>query len=315
MIHVEQHGPVVAIRMSRSFLGRPFWWTAAYWVDGVLIDAGPRRTAAELLRALKPYPVHQIVITHGHEDHTGGLVPVRTQYPLATVYAAPRTLPLIQEPQRIKMQTYRRILWGRPQAFADVVSLDAVDNVIQSPNFRLRVVETPGHSPDHITLFEPTQRWAFCGDAFTSGRDETWAPEYDMFGIISSLRTLASLRPERLFPGDGRVSRTPLPEIHDKIGQLIKLTREVARLDAAGQAVPEIVTRLFSRESAMNFWTRGHYSATHLVEACRSYTAIFAPLDDHDNPHSGQTPSAREGSDSSEDTTDENTTDLSDWIR
>ena len=37
MIHVEQHGPVVAIRMSRSFLGRPFWWTAAYWVDGVLM--------------------------------------------------------------------------------------------------------------------------------------------------------------------------------------------------------------------------------------------------------------------------------------
>lgn len=36
MIHVEQHGPVTAIRMARSLLGRPVYWTAAYWVDGLL---------------------------------------------------------------------------------------------------------------------------------------------------------------------------------------------------------------------------------------------------------------------------------------
>lgn len=280
MIHIEQHGPVLAIRMSRSFLGRPFWWTAAYWVDGILIDAGPRCTGQELLRALKRVDVNQIVITHGHEDHIGGLALLCAQYPQAIVYASPRTLPLIMDPIKIKMQTYRRILWGYPQAFNELVSLDSVNNVIKSPSFCFRVVETPGHSPDHVTFFEPNQRWAFCGDAFVSGRDDTWAPEYDLFGVISSLRTLASLRPERLFPGDGRVNRTPLPELHEKIGQLLRLAREVAKLDAAGQSVPEMVARLFSRESTLNFWTWGHFSAAHLIEACRSYNAIFAPLDE-----------------------------------
>ena len=45
MIHVEQHGPVLAIRMARGFLGRPLAWTTAYWVDGLLIDT---RTAGNL---------------------------------------------------------------------------------------------------------------------------------------------------------------------------------------------------------------------------------------------------------------------------
>jgi len=314
MIHVEQHGPVVAVRLSRSFLGRPFWWTAVYWVDGILIDAGPRSTTPELLRALKRLPVDQIVVTHAHEDHIGGLPALRATYPHATVYAAPRTVPLIENPGKIKMQPYRRVLWGRPQPFADVISLDDVDNILQSPHYRLRVVETPGHTPDQITLFEPNQRWAFCGDAFSPGRDDTWTPEYDLFGVISSLRTLASLRPERLFPGNGQVSRTPLPELHEKIGQLIRLTREVARLDAAGESAAQIVNRLFSRESAMNFWTGGHYSATNLIEACRSYTAIFTLLDGDATP---QRPSSTADDDETGDPSDssENRTDLSDFIR
>lgn len=314
MIHVEQHGPVLAIRMSRSFLGRPFWWTAAYWVDGILIDAGPRYTTQELLRALSRVRVDQIVITHGHEDHIGGLARLHTQYPEAIIYAAPRTVALIQDPALIKMQLYRRILWGYPQPFNQMVSLDTADNVIKSPNFLLRVVETPGHSADHITLFEPNQRWLFCGDAFISGRDDTWALEYDMFGVISSLRTLASLRPERIFPGDGKVTRTPLPELHEKIGQLIRLAREVARLDASGRTVPEIVAHLFSRESTMNFWTWGHYSAAHLVEACRSYNAIFAPLDDQGQAHTTASSEEDEATDPSDSSTNWST-DLGDMMR
>jgi glyoxylase-like metal-dependent hydrolase (beta-lactamase superfamily II) len=278
MIHVEQYGPVVAIRMARNFLWRPLWWTAAYWVDGLLIDTGPAYIANQLGRVLQRFPVEQIVITHSHENQIGGLAQVHKRFPQAPIYAAARALPTIEEPTRLKPQLYRRFLWGVPAAFTNVLTLDAVDNVIRSNHYTFRVIETPGHTPDHISLYEPTQRWVFCSDAFIYGRDDAWTPEADLFGVISSLRTLASLHPERLFAGDGRVSRTPLPELHEKIGDLVKLTREVARLEAAGVRVPEIVARLFPSESILQFWTMGHYSATHLVEACRSYNAIFSPF-------------------------------------
>ena len=67
MIQVEQHGSVTVIRMARAILGRPLYWTAAYWLDGLLIDSGPRCTAHELVRVLDQVPVRQIAVTHSHE--------------------------------------------------------------------------------------------------------------------------------------------------------------------------------------------------------------------------------------------------------
>ena len=276
MIHVEQHGPVLAIRLARAFLGRPLWWTAAFWVEGLLIDAGPSCTAQELVRVLRPYGVEQVVITHGHEAQIGGLPAIHRAFPEARIYASVRTLPLIEAPSRIKAQRYRRLLWGEPQEFTDVLTLDAADNQIKTSNYTFRVVETPGHTADHITLFEPVQRWAFCGDTFLYGRDETWASESDLFAVLSSLRTLDSLHPERIFAGNGRVSRTPRPELHEKIGNLVRLAREVARLEAAGVHVGEMVATLFGQEPPITFWTFGHLSAANLVEACRAYNAIFS---------------------------------------
>ena len=123
MIHVEQHGPVLAIRMARSLFGKPLIWTTAYWVDGLLIDSGPLCTASELVRVLRHVQVDQIAITHAHEDQIGGLAEVRRRYPHAPIHAFRRTTPLIEEPSRIPMQRYRRLIWGEPQPVADTRQL------------------------------------------------------------------------------------------------------------------------------------------------------------------------------------------------
>jgi glyoxylase-like metal-dependent hydrolase (beta-lactamase superfamily II) len=283
MIQVEQHGSVTVIRMARTVLGRPLYWTAAYWLDGLLIDAGPRCTADELVRVLNKVPIQQIAITHGHEDHIGGLAALRQRFPDARVYAARPTLPLIENPELLGMQRYRQVIWGKPQPFSGVHSLDEVEDVIRTPQFTLRAIETPGHSRDHVSYFEPTFRWLFCGDAFIGGRDVAWTPEFDMFAIVSSLRTLATLRPERLFPGSGTVRRTPLPDLLGKITDLIQLAEKVRKLEAAGHAPAEIVAMIFGGEPNIRRWTFGHFSAANLVEACRVYNDLTAPA-----PRSGQ---------------------------
>jgi glyoxylase-like metal-dependent hydrolase (beta-lactamase superfamily II) len=277
MIDVEQQGSVRVIRMSRALFGRPLYWTAAYWLDGLLIDTGPACTAAQLARLLARLPVHQIVITHAHEDHIGGLALLRRQFPAAQVYASRQAIPLIENPARLGMQWYRRLLWGVPEGVEGVQSLDCVDDRVTAGEFTLRAIETPGHSRDHVSYFEPRYRWLFCGDAFIGGRDVAWTPEFDLFGVISSLRTLASLRPERLFPGSGTVRRTPLPELHGKISALVQLAQEVDRLERSGGTTETIVATLFGGEPRLKTWSLGHFSAAHLVEACRSYNAVLAP--------------------------------------
>lgn len=275
MIQVEQHGPVLAIRMARGFLGRPLAWTTAYWVDGLLIDTGPRCAVSELLKILSQVPVNQIVVTHGHEDNIGGLEDVHARFPHAPIYASYRAINVIQEPTLLRLQLYRRLVWGVPKALKQVRALDDVDNTLRTSSYTFRVIETPGHSRDHISLFEPTQRWVFSGDAFIGGMERSWPRESDLFSVIGSLQTLMSLRPERLFPSSGEVRRNPRPELAEKIGLLQRLSKEVSRLDAAGMSVDEVVLSLFKGESRMRLWTGGHFSAANLVEACRNYNALM----------------------------------------
>lgn len=277
MIDVEQQGSVRVIRLSRALLGRPLYWTAAYWLDGLLIDTGPACTAPQLARLLARLPVRQIVITHAHEDHIGGLALLHRQFPAAQIYAPRQSISLIENPEQIGMQWYRRLLWGVPQGVQGVRSLDEVEDCIATGEFMLRAVETPGHSRDHVSYFEPRYRWLFCGDAFIGGRDVAWTPEFDLFGVISSLRTLASLRPERLFPGSGTIRRTPLPDLHGKIGALVQLAQDVDRLERSGSTTAAMVATLLGGEPRITQWSMGHFSAANLIEACRSYNAILAP--------------------------------------
>ncbi|MDI9547477.1 MAG: MBL fold metallo-hydrolase [Chloroflexota bacterium] len=280
MIHVEQHGPVLCIRLARSLMGRPLQWAAAYWVEGLLIDAGPSCAAPQLLRMLEHVYVDQIAVTHCHEERIGGLALLRERFPNAPIYAPRRALAAIEEPERLRLPVYRRVMWGRPRAAAGVRSYDEAGNVVCTPSYTLRVVETPGHSADHAGLFEPEQRWLFSGDAFIGGEEQAWPREADLFGVLSSLRTLASLRPERLYPGRGAVRRSPLPAIQAKIARLSELAQNVAALEAKGVTATEMAAILLPSAplaTAMQFWTGGQFSSLNLIEACRSYNALMRP--------------------------------------
>lgn len=274
MIQVERYGPVIALRMARRFLGRPLYWATAYWIDGLLIDTGPAVTARELVRVLEQVPVRQIALTHGHEDHMGGLAALRRRYPDIPVYASARTAEFVEMPELLQMQLYRRAIWGAPEAVTPITVLDEVDDVLHTPRYSLRAVETPGHSRDHVCYFEPQQRWLFSGDALIGGRDRTWAREYELFGVVGSLQTMVTLQPDRLFPGSGNVRRNPTNDMLDKINYLTQLARDVGKLEVDGVKPEAIAAQLFGADSGMAFWTQRHFTGANLVEACRIYNSI-----------------------------------------
>jgi len=85
-----------------------------------------------------------ILITHHHDDHAGGIAQLLQDYPKAHVYGPDDArIPLINHPVRDE----------------DIVHID---------NLAFRVLNTPGHTSSHICFQEPTKAWLFCGDTLFS---------------------------------------------------------------------------------------------------------------------------------------------------
>jgi glyoxylase-like metal-dependent hydrolase (beta-lactamase superfamily II) len=262
MLHAQRHGPVIRFRLARTVLGRAVYHTAAYWVDGLMVDSGCAYSAAELLRETASLPIDQVVNTHSHEDHIGGNGLLQRERG-ARILAHALALPVLANPRLLALQLYRRVFWGWP----DPSQGTAVGEWLDTEHHRFRVIHTPGHSPDHICLFEPERGWLFSGDAFIGGRERAARPDYEMYAVIASLKKLAALPITQLFPGSGTVRNDPGDEIRYKVAALEEFAAEVRRLRRAGLDVAAIQHRLLGGEPSITFLTHGHFRARHLIEA------------------------------------------------
>ena len=265
MLQVKEYGPVVAFRAARSFFGYGYYFTAAYWVEGLLIDTTCSFTAQELLRALLQgnRPVRQIVNTHSHEDHIGanGLLQ-RTQ--AAPVLAHSLALPILANPRLQPLQLYRRVFWGWPEPSQG----EPLGEWVETPHYRFQVIHTPGHCPDHICLHEPEQGWLFSADAYIGGQDRAARTDYDICAIIASLKKLAGLPLTALFPGSGTVRmNSPATEIRDKVASMEDLGAKVHELHNRGYSVPAIQKALLGPENNIYYMTLGHFRGSYLIEA------------------------------------------------
>lgn len=260
MIHAEQVDTVIKFRMARDFLGRPAYWTAAYLADGLLVDTGCHFTARQLCAALRRETVRFIVNTHHHEDHIGANAEIAREH-AATIYAHPLALPYLRDPSRIRLQLYRRVFWGWPVPSEG----REVPREIFTERHRFQVIHAPGHSPDHIILYEPNTGWAFTGDLFIGGRDRAYRPDYDIQATLESLRKLAALDISYLFPGSGSVRPNPRQEILDKIAHLEELHARIHELHRRGLDEKRIARTLFGREGSLTYLTCGHFSGVNLV--------------------------------------------------
>jgi glyoxylase-like metal-dependent hydrolase (beta-lactamase superfamily II) len=263
-----QDGHVAKIRVARSLLGRPAYYTSAYWVDGLLIDTGCAHTARQFLTALRGWRVEQVVNTHSHEDHIGANADIQETFN-CSIQAHPDALPVLHDPSRQRLQPYRRLFWGRPRP----CQAEPVGEWVETGQFRFQVIHTPGHSPDHICLFEPERGWLFSGDAYIGGEDRALRQGYDMRATIASLKVLANLPVEMIFSGSGTVRDEGRKPLVYKIAYLEELGQRIQSLHKEGLSARQIRRRLFGRELPITYVTLGHFSSLRLI---RSYLDGFS---------------------------------------
>ncbi|MEW5724201.1 MAG: MBL fold metallo-hydrolase [Thermodesulfobacteriota bacterium] len=263
MLQVDDVGEVKRFRMGRSILGRVMYMTTAYYVDGLLIDSGCAHCRDEFLAALSDLTVEQLANTHAHEDHVGANAALARRFGLRP-RTHPRGLPILADPRgRLPLLPYQRIIWGWPEASEG----EALPEVVKTKNHILKVVPTPGHSPDHVCFFEPDQGWLFSGDAYVGGKDRTLRADYNVWGIISSLKKMAVLEPKVLFTASGSVRGEARTDLAAKIDYLENLGEKIWNWSQKGLNYEQIASKVLGREQLIRFISQGHFSGKNLVRS------------------------------------------------
>lgn len=270
MLVATEFGSITRFDLARTLVGRGRYWTTAYLVDGLLVDSGCAHTAQELLCYLEGKPVDFIVNSHSHEDHIGANGLLQQQNIEVKILIHPLALDVLAKPRETQpLHPYRRLFWGWPLPSTGEKLSDG--QAIQTQHHCFEVLFTPGHSPDHLCLYEVSQGWLFSGDLFVGGRDRALRQGCDIWGIIQSLKRIQQLPITTLFPGSARVREQPADEIQAKINYYQRLGEQVLALHERGQSVAEIVRSLCGKPMWVELVTLGHFSRRHLVESYLHY--------------------------------------------
>jgi glyoxylase-like metal-dependent hydrolase (beta-lactamase superfamily II) len=266
MIKITHHGPITRFELARTLAGRRRYWSVAYLVDGMLVDSGPAHTAWELQQALGEKPLLRIFNTHTHEDHIGGNEPLKRYRPSLEILAHPLGLPVLANPRvHQPLHLYRRLFWGWPGA-SQAQGIDE-GALLETENYSFEVIYTPGHTRDHLCLYEPRQGWLFTGDLYVGGRDRAIRAGSEIWEIINSLKRLAILPASRLFPGCARVRENPKEVLSGKVTYLEELGARMLKLYERGMDIPAIAREVCGLPMPVEVITLGHFSRRHLVHS------------------------------------------------
>lgn len=175
----------------------------------VLIDTGTSSNYPNLTRGLeelglKPSHIHLIILTHEHFDHTGACSHF---FETAVIAAHPLAANKISLQDEFVMMS--RYLDAASKPFrADIWLHD--NSVIDLGNYRIRVMHTPGHCSGCVCLYEPSMRVLFTGDTvLAAGVLPGILGSGNVSDYIVSLQRLKAIKIDEIFPGHGKISKTP----------------------------------------------------------------------------------------------------------
>jgi hydroxyacylglutathione hydrolase len=148
-------------------LGLQWQLVNAYLIGDVLIDSGIRSSLPALERLLQHHPVRAHALTHAHADHQGSSAGFcrRRGIPLLVhereVAVVERGAMLENIPNNLVTRLQHHFWWGQPHPVAQ--ALKAGDDL-----HGFEVLETPGHSLGHVSLWRESDRVLIVGDVMTN---------------------------------------------------------------------------------------------------------------------------------------------------
>ncbi|MGD2206233.1 MAG: MBL fold metallo-hydrolase [Anaerolineae bacterium] len=172
--------------------------------EGAIIDPGghPGRILAEVER--HGLTIKYILNTHAHFDHTDANAAL-VEATGATLAMHPADRPLLEAAGGAALFGVH----GDPGPSPDL-ELDDGDE-LEIGELRFRVLHTPGHTPGHVTFYEPTEGVIFDGDVlFYRGIGRTDLPGGSRQQLMDSIQRVLFALPDETIVYSGHGPKTTI---------------------------------------------------------------------------------------------------------
>ena len=198
-----------------------------------IVDPGPADDSHidAVLRAARPERVRWVVLTHTHPDH----------------WPAARAV--------IERTGAQLAAFGRREPKDDefdlVVAARVADGtVIESPEWSLHALHTPGHAPNHLCFQLEQERALFTGDHVLNGTTTVVNPKRggDMAAYLESCRRLRAIpRLTRIYPAHGEVIDDPYGKLDEYLAHRAQRERQILDVLVGGpRRIRDIVSALYT---------------------------------------------------------------------
>lgn len=191
--------------------------------EPTLVDAGIAASADQLLDdiaacGVDPSELSNVVLSHVHVDHTGAASDLVDAAPDVDVYIHESTAPHLANPEglvdssKAAMGDHFELMGEQgPVPEANIVGVPDEGTTIDIGANGLELIHAPGHSPDHVAVWNPERDLLFAAECLGLyfQRADQWLPpatlpNFDVDVIADTIDRLETLDPDRIiFPHFG----------------------------------------------------------------------------------------------------------------
>lgn len=192
--------------------------------------------------------IQEIVLTHGHPDHVGGVRQVLERFGEMPVHKMP---------------------WPEVDAKLDLpLRALAEGQTLTTEGARLRALHTPGHAPDHLCFLLDEEGALFSGDNVL-GVGTTVIPlgSGDLGQYMASLEKMRAASPGRIYPAHGPCIEDGVGKLQEYIEHRKQREVEILRVLEKGPAqILEIVRVIYAAYPAHLHAAAAQSVAHHLLK-------------------------------------------------
>lgn len=237
--------------------------------EALVIDPGPlieRHLEALVANAgERGLRISTIAVTHGHPDHAPGAAPLSARTGAS--------------------------VWVHPNSNVPHDRTFELDGDLRVADFALRVIDAPGHTFEHVALYEPGERALFTGDVILGEGTVVVAPPGGAMRPYQ--RTLQRFKDEfpeaaRIYGGHGPIVEDARAKIDEYIAHRQAREAEIlATLRAGPVTIPQLVIAIYGTQRPMLWPAMARQLLAYLIalteEGAVTAQALNRPMSEHEN--------------------------------